>query len=434
MAATALALPAEVARGTVDGQTWSSGYRPEPHQARLHRSGKLNKMLIGGLGSGKTITGAHEAASLFTDNPHSDGIIGAPTYPMLRDAIIPIFEEWFHPDLWEFRKSESAILWKPTGRRAFLKTATDPGRTRGPNAGWAWIDEAAQILSRKFWEVIAGRVRDPKAKRRCILATTTPAGNNWLVRVFRQGDPAHHHVVRARTRDNPHLPVGYEAGLRALYGDEFARQELDAEIMDLRGLVWPLSRAVHGRLSVAQMRRACTWIGGGFDWGHTNPCSFVAGGTDPDGRWYIFASYYRTGMTHDEAAQEALKFQRKWGISEWYGEHEPALIMAMQRLGMRVNQANKSLGAGLQHVRSKIQVRRDTQPRIYVAYKGMDTWHRECDGYRWPQRDLEDPGAVVDEEPIAQAGDHGLDGTRYLVYSRDTRPVAEAGYVQHRSR
>src|SRR5262252_7286818 len=61
-------------------------YDPLPSQKKFHESQKRFKGFSGPIGSGKSQALCQEAIRLCYQNPGRLGLIGAPTYPMLRDA------------------------------------------------------------------------------------------------------------------------------------------------------------------------------------------------------------------------------------------------------------------------------------------------------------------------------------------------------------
>src|SRR2546425_13366166 len=61
-------------------------YSPLPSQEAFHNSAARMKGFSGPIGSGKSQALCHEAIRLTYKNPGRLGLIGAPTYPMLRDA------------------------------------------------------------------------------------------------------------------------------------------------------------------------------------------------------------------------------------------------------------------------------------------------------------------------------------------------------------
>src|ERR1700760_4134019 len=63
-------------------------YAALPSQKRFHDSKARFKGFSGPIGSGKSQALCQEAVKLSYLNPGRTGLIGAPTYPMLRDATI----------------------------------------------------------------------------------------------------------------------------------------------------------------------------------------------------------------------------------------------------------------------------------------------------------------------------------------------------------
>jgi hypothetical protein len=61
-------------------------YDPLPSQKRFHASQARFKGFSGPIGSGKSQALCQEAIKLSYLNPGRLGLLGAPTYPMLRDA------------------------------------------------------------------------------------------------------------------------------------------------------------------------------------------------------------------------------------------------------------------------------------------------------------------------------------------------------------
>lgn len=397
-------------------QSWTSPYSPYPQQERFHAADYTYKWFLAGLGAGKSLAGLHEFIRCACDNNQSDGMILAPTYPMLRDVVMPLFSDWIDSSLYTWKRADNIVEWHPTGRKFFLRTATHPDRIRGPSVGYLWYDEPAMVPSRRSWDLAASRMRCTRAKYRRAIVTTTPRGYNWLAKIFGKGDPAHYITVRARTKDNPYLPEDFEPGLRALYGDEFARQELDAIILELQGAAWPLQWRVHVRDSFASVGKLDYF--GGADSGFTNPAALIVGGRDNDGRWYLVDHWYMRGQDRAQVADAARLLQTRWGVLQWWSDHDPELISQMQRKGCAVEQAEKDVLAGVQHVRTLFPVRGDGKPLIYVA-SSLKDWHREQEGYQFPPQKDGEPSA--DEVPVGAHGDHLMDATRYMIYSHSLK-------------
>ena len=398
-----------------DDVNWNSPYVPMPGQRRFHASPAKEKLYLAGVGAGKTICGVHEMVRLRSENKGCNGLIVAPTYPMLRDVILTTWQQWVHPSLYTIKASQNMIVWHGNGldEKIFLRSATEPGRISGLTVSDAWIEEAGLLAKDEVWKIMQARVRDPRAQRRCLYATTTP-GFMWLVSYFRKTG----FVVRSRTRDNKYLPEDFEAGLRAAYGEEYAAAFLDALIIDLLGQVWPVSQKLHGAFTIEEARDRCKWFFGGGDFGHTAPAALIVGGVDGDGRWWLVDEWYKRGQNRDVIAAQARRLTDKWKIQQWYVDHDPEGVSQMQALNLNVVLAEKEVISGIQHFRGLIPPRLDGRPRVMVG-SWLKSWWKEQASYRFPDGE---------EEPEAGDGDHIMDATRYMTYTNSRVWVGSEDY------
>src|SRR5437667_3135854 len=103
------------------------GYSPLPSQRKFHDSAARFKGFSGPIGSGKSQALCQEAIKLSYLNPGRQGLIGAPTYPMLRDATLTTFLEVLAAnDLpYEFNKAESVLVMKDTGSRIYFRAVDE---------------------------------------------------------------------------------------------------------------------------------------------------------------------------------------------------------------------------------------------------------------------------------------------------------------------
>ena len=189
---------------------------------------------LGGRGAGKTHVGAQKAGLLAWLNRGQNGLILAPTYPMLRDAAKAAFLKACTDKALSFRhlKTENAIiLFGDT--KVYFRSMDDPDKVRGLNVAWAWLDEPGQLQDRAAYDVVNGCIRGDNLKEPAVLITTTPDGLNWLHDVLViEADTNRSRVYRARTKDNP-LLGDFETRLRSSYDPRFAAQELDAEFLNI---------------------------------------------------------------------------------------------------------------------------------------------------------------------------------------------------------
>src|SRR2546425_7796773 len=126
-------------RLAADGVRWREiEYNALPSQAAFHASQARFKGFSGPIGSGKSAALCQEAIKLSYLNPGRQGLIGAPTYPMLRDATLTTFLEVLAAnDLpYEFNKAESVLVMKDTGSRIYFRAVDEFERLRGTNLAW----------------------------------------------------------------------------------------------------------------------------------------------------------------------------------------------------------------------------------------------------------------------------------------------------------
>jgi len=384
-----------------------------PRQDRFVFSGAKFPAFVGGLGSGKPMAGAirsYRYAAL------SDGLVVAPTFPMLRDSTQYTFFELLDKGgvPYTFNKADQeADLF---GHRVLFRTAEHADRLRGPNLGWAWLDEAA-LMRRRVWDVVLGRLRvgDPSA-----WATTTPAGFNWVYDLWQTpGDQYELHT--ASTRENRYLPKGYVHDLEDAYSGEFAAQEIDGQFVAFEGLVYSEYRdAIH----LIEDDPSERWHRvRSIDFGFTNPFVCLWGAIDEDGRLYVYDEHYeRKTLIRDHAAAiNARGGKYDWTVSD----HDAQDAAELAQHGVLTVNARKDVTIGLQRVKARMKVKEDGRPRLYIHDRCVNL-RRELGMYRWRGDNREEP---------VKENDHAMDALRYMVMgidsgsgavpkaSRETRPV-----------
>src|SRR5882724_1045376 len=108
-------------------------YHPLPSQLRFHDSGARFKGFSGPIGSGKSQALCQEALRLTYLNCGRTGLIGAPTYPMLRDAtqraMFEILDNGRIP--YEYAKSENMLVLKDSRSRILFRAVDEFERLRG---------------------------------------------------------------------------------------------------------------------------------------------------------------------------------------------------------------------------------------------------------------------------------------------------------------
>ena len=206
-----------------------------PHQYDAIQAPSKNTLLLGGVGSGKTFAGGAFVYKNLAEQPNSIGFIGANTYQQLRDVCIPSLLAFF--ELvglnYSYNKVDSIIYVGST--KILCRSLDKYDNFRGIEIGWYWLDEIAYAKKEAF-DVVIGRLRDPKARRHHGLLTTTPKGYNWLYDYFHPNGELNtpdFHLIKAKSKSNKHLPDGYLDSLKSQYDEKLIEQELDGEFINI---------------------------------------------------------------------------------------------------------------------------------------------------------------------------------------------------------
>lgn len=215
-----------------------------PHQEEFLFSPAFLAGLIGGIGSGKTWSGAHYVIKRIQENPETLGFIGANTVKQLNDATLDtLFEEFEKFGIqYEYKQLDGFVILPQFTYRVgdavkpcMIKVASleNFNSVRGIEIGWAWLDETRDTKEEAF-DVILGRLRCKKSHKREIRITTSPSGYNWLYDRFVGKDKTEDtHCINASTRDNKSLPEDYIRSLEGKYDSKYAAQELEGKFVNL---------------------------------------------------------------------------------------------------------------------------------------------------------------------------------------------------------
>jgi len=206
-------------------------------QRRFHQSKARFKGFSGPVGSGKSLALCHEAIRLTYLDAGRTGLIGAPTYPMLRDSTLSTYlsicEENALP--FEFNKATNTLVMKDTGSKVLFRSLDEHERLRGTNLAWFGVDEMT-YTTEDSWTRLEGRLRDPLAERLCGFGAWTPKGFDWVYRRFRSDPVKGYELIEAEPYENRYLlekvPDFYER-LKASYDERFFQQEALGKYLNL---------------------------------------------------------------------------------------------------------------------------------------------------------------------------------------------------------
>jgi hypothetical protein len=213
-------------------------YEPLPSQLKFHLTEARFKGYSGPVGSGKSQALVQELIKFAHVNPGTVGLLGSPTYTMLRDntraTLLEVLGENSIPH--RFFKSENRIRLLDPQTDILCRSMDQPERLRGLNLAFFGLDELT-YTKEETWTRIEGRLRHPKAKQLGGFAVWTPKGFDWVWSRFVSSERKPGSVaVYAKPRENKHVvKLGYYDALEGSYDEKFFRQEVLGEYLNIFG-------------------------------------------------------------------------------------------------------------------------------------------------------------------------------------------------------
>ncbi|HEX4933525.1 MAG TPA: hypothetical protein VFV33_10130, partial [Gemmatimonadaceae bacterium] len=316
-------------------------YRPHERQRAVHDAPEARVWACCGYAVGKTTLAVWEAYSLATiTHPGYAGIVAAPTYPLLFQSWVTEWERNVPREAWRLSHHPSygphITLPTPQGEsKLWLRSTQNATSLEGINAAWLVFDEATRERDVEPIRVLSSRVRRgyPGRVRRELVIGPPSTRRHWTAVEYGTGPDATHtgdvaswsdgacRVVRARTRDNPHLPAGFEAGLRSRPGASRAwcRQWLDAEFGAVEGQVYEsFARDVHVQPAGSYEGRVWADVVAGIDWGWSKMGVLLVCGVDGRGDVHVIHEEAHAQRNVDDTARGWLpvieRVCRRFGV------------------------------------------------------------------------------------------------------------------------
>ena len=203
-----------------------------PQQMEFMRHPKKNVVFCGGLGSGKTFSGAVWAAKMALTYQDCAGFITANSYKQLRSATLPEFFKQLDSLGVPYRYYKNDGEIHIGNAKIYCVSMENYDLLRGVEVGWAWSDECA-FYDHNAFKVLIARIRDKRGP--CLWrGTTTPNGYNWVYENFYASPGESTGIVFASTHTNrANLSDDYIQTLEEQYDSRLIAQELDGRFVNL---------------------------------------------------------------------------------------------------------------------------------------------------------------------------------------------------------
>lgn len=430
------------------------GYTPLTHLVHAHlaspkdRKRIVHKLMLGGIGGGKSEWACAEMALTILANPGGWFLVAAPTYDqavnVLRPRLESRFEAFEHSgfplaDRWN---NQQQVCELACGGKLFLRTYGKVGNLLGFEFTAALLDEIDTVLRPvQVWETIKGRIRKPGAAWREMFGATTPRGLSGVTEIFHRNREAAKasgdsdsllawYWARALGRENPYLPEDYIPSLRAAMSGRQWRQEVEAEILQPETAVWPeFSRDTHARpYTFTSMLPYDIAYDAGDQWPHvlfvqrTPWGDVVFDELCPDG--------WSTAKLHDEILKKVSGFQRQpeFCVGDRAVKSELAwMAEAFPRATIRrmITRAEQSVSEGIELVRARLDPLEGAPKLLFAESLWRQPPRRgivKCMAeYRYKVRV---DGSMTSEPLKNNIHDHGADALRMLcvaLYGADHR-------------
>jgi Terminase large subunit, T4likevirus-type, N-terminal len=223
-------------RGDRDSAARFTGFRnyePQPSQFRFHVARCRYKGYSGPIGSGKSFALSYEAIRLAYKNAGRWGLIGAPTFPILRDTTQRAFIDTLEREEIRYKhdRTENIIRLPDCGSSILFRSVDHFERLRGTNLAWFGLDELT-YTKQESWLRLQGRLRDPLAAEQCGFAAWTAKGYDWVHKTFIKQKSPDHVAIIAAPFENHRLKDYYES-LAKTYDERFYRQEVLGEYLNI---------------------------------------------------------------------------------------------------------------------------------------------------------------------------------------------------------
>lgn len=198
--------------------------------------------IVGGFGSGKTMSVPLRWLKLIeyrmSQGKKCDLMVLEPTNEMIRDIIVPTFDEFFAkfeiPVKYLSQRQNYTIEYKGAKHMCMLRSAERPASLTGKNLSDIIIDEFDRIpyyKQKQVWRECISRIR--KTEYGTCSVVTTPEGYKLTHELWVEKKSKAFNCIRAKTSNNIHLPPDYIENLIEQYDSKLAKQYLEGEFVNI---------------------------------------------------------------------------------------------------------------------------------------------------------------------------------------------------------
>jgi phage terminase large subunit len=376
-----------------------------PHQTNFINSDKRYVLNSGGVGSGKTFSIVLRTLLLSAQHPGLFTLIGAQTYPLLRDTTLREFINIVPPNLIKNYNKTQQHFELRNGSEIIFRSFDDPNKLKSLNLGACAIEEMTDI-SEEIFKMIRTRMRQ-KNMPGCVYGATNPGTfGNWVYKYFIDNPISNSEVIYSISADNFFLPDEYLQDLGEIKktNPEYYERMVMGRWGILEGVVYNLP--MEQRIPIGSMPQSSKihrYIAG-LDFGFTHPTAMAIIGVR-ENKYYLVDEIYRRKLTASGIISLVKEKVEQYGIDVIYCDGaRPEIIEDLQNSGIPAIPGIKDVWEGIMYVKSLIGDKR------FFANKNCFYSLREFDSYVWDERN------TVKEVPL-KINDDCMDAIRYCLYT-----------------
>lgn len=218
------------------------------HQIDFIKSQTTHTGLVGGFGSGKSISATVKAilrhGSKYDNRVGVDVAYYLPTYSLIKDIAIPNFKKYL--DIFNIQNNLNQTdkeFRTPYGKIMF-RSLDNPDMIVGYEVGYSVIDEADILPKSKMqdaFQKVVGRNRQIENGQ--VDFVSTPEGFGFMYDFFVKKESDKKTLIKARSDQNPYLPLSYIETLKENYSEKLIESYLNGEFVNFRsGNVYEFER------------------------------------------------------------------------------------------------------------------------------------------------------------------------------------------------
>jgi len=369
-----------------------------PYQKKVFFSKKEIILFVGGTGTGKTWLAARWVI-LKALKDSGEYLLISPSLKLMKRTlwkeVKKVLKEWGIP----FEKNEQdMIISLLNGSKLYGISADNPDRMEGVHAKGAVYDEAGQVDKREVFETAYRRLRFYGGQ---LLITTTPYRWNWLKKIYDKAKLGDENIelITAKTIENPYYPREEIEKAKKEMPEWRFRMFYEGVFTKPLGLIYTDYELVQA----FEIPR--NWIKiRGLDFGFNHPTAVIWLAKSPEGIWYAYKEFKKSGITLDEL-YEILK---KENIPTYADPEMKQGIETLKRRGLDIRTAKKDVLPGILFVQSLFK-----QKKLKI-FANLTNTIDELSSYSWKLDANEQP---IDE-PVKE-NDDLLDALRYALFSAE---------------